>query len=124
MAQTLGEAIVTALSLTGLPTANAGYILGSSCTVRITAFDTTGLPLVPAAIAYRIDDVLSGLQLLGWTTATTPQAITEVLIPGNINEMVSQSRPWETHQLTVRVSFGGLTLYATNAFSIIAYPYA
>src|SRR6185312_16595765 len=62
-----GWATVTAQSPNGLPVARACYIEDSSAIIEIQCFTPTGLPFVPNAISYRIDDVGSGAQILNWT---------------------------------------------------------
>lgn len=124
-----GTATVYALSQTpegivpGANPAQPAFLEGSACYVNAAFFDQTGNPLTPAALSYRIDDLLSGEQILDWTTIT-PEATVQVLVTGEQNEMVSFSRPAETHQILFSITdpAGNEPFYARALFDLIRIP--
>lgn len=111
MPQQFGSATLYAQSQTpegsvpGANPAKPAFLVGSACLVNAAFFDTTGAPLIPAALAYRIDDVCSGEQILGWTTLA-PAPSLQVIVTAAQNAMVSNSQSHEDHQVTFKVTDG------------------
>ena len=71
--------------------------------IEASFFDDTGLSMVPASLNYRIDDELSGAQILGWTSIT-PAASVSIEVSSALNAMISNSRSQETHVVTVQLT--------------------
>ncbi|HEY6925154.1 MAG TPA: hypothetical protein VI653_16885 [Steroidobacteraceae bacterium] len=114
-----GWANVNALSQNGLPVARACYIEQSAARITAAYFDTTGLPFVPNAVAYRIDDVVSGANILGWTDIT-PELINTVTVTSAQNALISLTRESEAHQVLFRITDGlGNVSYADVEFDLI-----
>lgn len=108
MAQ-FGSATVFAQSQTPEGTvanpAQPAFIVGSVCLVIAEFYDTTGAALIPSALQYRIDDVVSGAEILGWTTLESAATV-QVIVTSAQNALITNSREWETHQVTFQVTDG------------------
>lgn len=116
---TFGHCTVDALSQNGLPVARPCYIEESACFVIASYFDNTGTAFVPNAVQYRIDDVVSGANILPWTSIV-PGITNEVVITSAQNAMINNSRSSESHQVLFQVTdgFGNVT-YADVSFDVI-----
>lgn len=113
-----------ALLQNGLPGVQACYDQASSCFVSAAYFDSDGNPFVPAAASYRVDDVTSGEPIVPWTSLNenntaggnwtagsdvtagsgAPTSTNLISITSVQNAMISVTRPFEVHQLTVQVT--------------------
>lgn len=100
MAQ-FGYATVTALSQDATQPASSTYPEQSAIVVEAEFFDTGGSPWTPATVAYRVDDVSSGLNLVPLKQVDAAASVTVIITAGQ-NDMVSNSRPWEMHRVTFK----------------------
>lgn len=116
---TFGHCTVDALSQNGLPVARPCYIEESACFVVASYFDNTSTAFVPNAVQYRIDDVVSGANILEWTSIV-PGITNEVVVTSAQNAMINNSRSSESHQVLFQVTdgFGNVT-YADVSFDVI-----
>lgn len=73
--------------------------------VRINAayFDTARQILTPAALAYRVDDLVGGANIVPWTAIAQPAFTTSIVVRSQQNPLLSFSRKVETHQLLLRI---------------------
>jgi len=60
-------------------------------TITITPFDTSGDPYTPTSARYRLDDCLSGNQLIDWTAIAVPSTSMQVAIAGSFNAIVNNT---------------------------------
>jgi hypothetical protein len=105
------------------------FFAGSACYVNASFFDTTGNPLIPSALQYRIDDLIevnginTGVQILDWTSIT-PAATVQILVTSAQNELISNSRNSETHQVLFEITdpAGNGPFYARCTFSLLRIP--
>lgn len=129
MAQQFGYATVQAQSQTpqgivsGANPAQPAFLEGSACFVIASFFDTTGAPLVPSALSYRIDDEASGTQILGWTTVTVGSTVSILVTPLQ-NALVVTGRSHETHQVLFSItdSSGNGPFYRQCLFDLLDVP--
>jgi hypothetical protein len=129
MPQVFGSATVWAQSQTsegtvsGANPAQPAFLAGSACLVNASFVDTTDAPLIPSALQYRIDDVVSGAEILGWTTVT-PAAAVQVTVSATQNAMVSNSACSETHQVAFAITdpSGNGPFYARCLFDLLRIP--
>lgn len=129
MAQVFCYAVIEAESQTpegvvsGANPAQPAFLEGSACLVNANFFDTTGAPLVPNALQYRIDDVATGDQILGWTTITAGSSVS-VLVTSAQNALVSTSRNHETHQVLFSITdpSNNGPFYARCLFDLLRIP--
>lgn len=133
MAQQFGYATAQAQSQTpagtvaGANPVQPAFLEGSACLVTASFFDTTGSPLVPLALSYRIDDVASGAQILGWTAVTVGSAIS-ILVTSAQNALISNSSfgclNHETHQVLFSVTdpSNNGPFYARCLFDLLRIP--
>lgn len=113
-----GYCNLVALTQTSTQTAKSTYLVGSSCTVTASYFSLARAPFVPAAVSYRIDDVVTGANLVPWT-AITPAFINEITVTSTQNSMVSLTRKSEQHQLLLMITDNaGNTMYARTLYRI------
>jgi hypothetical protein len=117
-----GWATVVALSQTGVQGAETAYPAGTFCFVVGSWYDMMGAPFVPSAVQYRVDDVLSGTNIVPWTPLT-PSTSNQVTITSAQNAMISMTRPSEQHQVLFQITdFYGNTSYADVVYSIVRTP--
>lgn len=129
MAQQFGYATAQAQSQTpagtvaGANPVQPAFLEGSACLVNASFFDTTGSPLVPLALSYRIGDVASGAQILGWTTVTVGSTIS-ILVTSAQNALISNSLNHETHQVLFSVTdpSNNGPFYARCLFDLLRIP--
>lgn len=78
------------------------------CTLVITAsfFDENGLAVTPTAGTYRIDDLISGEEILDDTALPSLGTEVDVEITPEQMPIINPSRPYETHILTVEFDYG------------------
>lgn len=113
------SATFIAVSATGIQAARSVYIAGTLCVLEATYFNTLDEPFIPQQVQYRIDDVLSGANIVPWTTVP-PGTSNNINVTSAQNEMISNSRPWEVHQAMLQILDGaGNTNYVTTLFDIL-----
>lgn len=119
-----GYATVVPQSQTGVQPAEAAFVAGSALTVMVSVFDTTGLPLVPAAISYQVWAQSSGTLIVPWTTlAAVTAAQTPIIITSDQNVMIDKSVPWETHEVLCQIIDEAKNIYLASAeFTVLANP--
>ncbi len=113
-------ALVVPLSQTGAQAAEESYQAGSMFYVNAAYYSAPGQLFVPRAISYRIDDVVSGFNVLPWTTL--PQAAQNTItVTGAENAIIDRARQFEQHQVTVAVTDQtGVTAYQPAVYMITA----
>jgi hypothetical protein len=115
-----GYATINVLSTTGLPVALATFIQNSTCIVSISYFNAKGLPFVPNQINYRVDDVVSGSNLVPWTPIQMAAVLNAVTITAAQNQMVNNSRSSEEHQILFQITDGvGNVNYESAVYDLI-----
>jgi hypothetical protein len=115
-----GKAVITVLSPTGLPVDRATFIQHSACIVSIAYFNAQGLPFVPSAVSYRVDDEGSGVNLVPFTPIQTPSMANSITITGAQNAMVSFTRDSEEHEILFAITDGvGNVNYASAVYDLI-----
>jgi hypothetical protein len=103
----------------GLPVTQAAYPQNSSCYATLSLFDTTGAPYSGASVlAYRIDDRTGGNDILSWTPIPVIATVNKVTITSPQNALVSNTRTWETHQITFQITDSGNVFYVASQFDI------
>ncbi len=60
-------------------------------TITIEPLDTKGKPYVPTTVRYRLDDCLSGKELIDWTAIAIPSTSMQVDIAGSLNAIVNNA---------------------------------
>lgn len=98
-----GSTTLQPVTQNGLPVATAVYNEASACFVQASYFDTEGNPLTPSAVWYRVDDVTSGEPIVPWTVLT-PAATNLITVSSAQNAMISVTRAFEVHQVTLQVT--------------------
>lgn len=120
MASQYGSAIIIAVSQTGYQGARSTYIEQSACFIQASWFDINGEPFVPVDVQYRVDDELSGVNIVPWTDIT-PELENQVTITSAQNAMISLTRAYEVHEVTFQITDGlGLISTAAVKFDLIA----
>lgn len=111
-----GYAVLEAVSQTGIQGAQSAFLENSDCIVTAAYFDSNGLPFVPNVIQYRVDDVLSEVNLVAWTELPLGETSSVTIA----NPMVSFSRPFEEHQVLFQITDrAGDINYARVVFDVI-----
>jgi hypothetical protein len=110
---------IVALSQTGIQGVRSAYLENSACFIMAAYFNAARLPMVPTAVSYRVDDLVSGANLVPWTSIV-PQTVNEVTITSLQNGIVSYTRWSETHQVLFQItdSFGDVN-YARCLFDVV-----
>lgn len=86
-------------------TVNASSIIEeSACFITVNFLDESGNPFVPSSAQYRIDDVASERQILGWTALESLSSTMIIAVTATQNELLG--RPFETHQCLVQLTDG------------------
>ena len=67
--------------------------------------DTSGTPMVPVTVEYRIDDVNLGQEVRPWT-AITPADVAVISIYTSDTAILNNIRRYETKTVTVRAEYG------------------
>lgn len=115
-----GKADIVVLSTTGLPVALATFIQGSQCIVSVSYFNAEGLPFVPSAVNYRVDDVASGVNLVPFTPIPLPSMANAITITGTQNSMVNLTRASEEHEILFQITDGvGNVSYQSAVYDLI-----
>jgi hypothetical protein len=114
-----GSATVIAVSQTAYQAAQSAYVEGSTAYVQATYTNDMGLPFVPQAVWYRIDDLDTNTNILGWTSLV-PSFVNEALITSQQNAIVSLTRDFEQHQVLFQIIDGyGDTNFAGTVFDLV-----
>lgn len=103
MATAFGYAQILALSQTGLQAAESAYLEGSACQLQASWFDTEGNAYQPLALSYRLDEIESLQQILGWTSID-PATVNLVTVTSAQNIMINATRESETHQALFQIT--------------------
>ena len=115
-----GSANLVAVSLTGLQGAQSAYPQGTSSIVTAEYLDIHGVPFAPQNVQYRIDDLVSGANIVPWTPVTPLGTTNAIVITQAQNAMVSLTLESETHQLLMQIEDGyGTPYYADVQFDIV-----
>ena len=123
-ASQFGYATLVALNPSGLGflTPRAAFLSGSAAGFLCSYFDVNGQPLMPAALQYEINDLLSGEEILEPTNLTLA-VNSDIVITAAQNAMVSLSRSCETHQLKLLITDGEGQPYSRRVlFEIVRSP--
>ena len=94
-----GYAQVSVVAQSDFDPAQTTILVNSACAVTADFFDAFGNPYQPAALQYRVDDVCSKNNLVGWTEFP-PAPSVSVTLTSPQNSMVSFTAEWEQHQVT------------------------
>lgn len=81
---------------------------GSAFTITAKFYDDTSDPWTlsaPTTIRYRIDEPLSGTQILDWTTIS-PASTTSFMVTGAQNTMQQSYRTYEMREVTIQANAG------------------
>lgn len=108
------------MSQTGIQAADQAFIERSACLVRGSWFDADGNPYLPQLVSYRLDDVLSGENILPWTPIA-PGTANTVTVSTAQNAMVNATAESETHQALFQITdLNGAVFYAAVQFEIVS----
>lgn len=129
MAQVFGSCTISAQSQTpqgivsGANPAQPAFLEYDACLVNASFVDTLGNALVPATLQYRIDDTVSGTQILTWTTIA-PASSVQIVVTSAQNALISNSACHETHQVLVKLTdpAGNGPFYARCLFDLLRIP--
>ena len=114
-----GWAEVVALSQSGVQPDEPAYVEGSAVYVQATYFDSTGVPFVPNAVSYRVDDVSSGVNIAPFQSMI-PGTTNVFVIPSSENYMVNATRDSEEHEVLLQIIDGfGDASYEFTRFYVI-----
>jgi hypothetical protein len=92
---------------------------GSALFLTFTFKDENGAPVAPITIDWRIDDVDSGTEVVGWTPVGAPSASVNVSVNPTNNNIVDQTKVVEKRILTVRMDNGQVTqAFQTKHFRV------
>ena len=103
MATAFGYAEIIALSQTGIQAAQSAYLADSSCQLLASWFDVDGNAYQPLAINYRLDELESMVQILGWTSIAAA-TVNMIAVTSAQNAMVNLTRESEAHQALFQVT--------------------
>jgi hypothetical protein len=78
---------------------------GATCVVKAAFFNSAGAPFTPASIAYQIDDINSGANIVA-STPVTPANTVSITVTAAQNALLSAMRASEEHQLALTVIDG------------------
>lgn len=93
---------------------------GSTVWVAISYFSDLGLPFTPNIVNYQVVDLASGAVLVPWASIV-PAVENTITVAPSQNEMVSFSRPWETHEVLFQITDGfGNVNYARGIYNLVA----
>lgn len=110
--------IIPLSQLSGIQAAEQAYIENTAIFIVASYFSAEG-PFVPAQVNYRVDDIVSGINIVPWASLT-PGFVNEVTISTEENFMVSDSRNSEQHEILFQITdFFGNVNYAQATFDII-----
>ncbi len=119
MATPFGYATILALPQDGIQSAESAYPDGSSCQLQASWFDDYGNAYTPLALSYRLDEIESLQQILGWTSIA-PAQVNMVTVTSAQNVMVNATREYETHQALFQITGQDQNVsYARVTFKIV-----
>jgi hypothetical protein len=75
----------------------------SAAFLTFTFKDEKDADVIPATIDWRVDDVDSGTEIIGWTVVAVPAASVEVQIAPADNAILDATKVYEPRRVTVRV---------------------
>jgi hypothetical protein len=87
---------------------------GSALTVTAKFYDDASDPWTlsaPTTIRYRVDDLNSGSEMVGWTTVT-PATSASITVSGSENRILQSFSPQEGRMMTVQANAGLSTQYS------------
>ena len=76
----------------------------SSATFTVRPMDENGSPFIPTTMRYRVDDLASSTQIIGWTAATPSVEVT-IVVPASAHTMIDPDKPEEVRVLTVQSDY-------------------
>lgn len=94
---------LTAFDQSGIQSAEPAFLAGGACTIVATYVNLAGNAYVPSAVAYRVDDVISGQNIVP-LTSITPALENQVTVSAAQNAMVSLSLDSEQRQVVFNVT--------------------
>ena len=103
MATPFGYAVILALPQDGIQSAESAYLDGSACQIEASWFDDYGNAYTPLALSYRLDELESLQQILGWTSIA-PAQVNTVTVTAAQNVMINATREYETHQALFQIT--------------------
>ena len=77
----------------------------STAYLTVTPKDKTGTAQAPTALTYRVDDVLTGTEILP-DTSVAPGATVEITLTPEQNRILSGAHAVERRRVTVTAAFG------------------
>lgn len=119
-----GYATIIAQAQSNVSGARQCFLEYDACFVIASYYaqgSTNAVPiaLTPNEVQWRIDDIVSGAQILGWTSLT-PAPSNRVAINSNQNKMISLSRCSEDHQVLFKITdSGGDVNYSRCVFDLL-----
>jgi hypothetical protein len=78
----------------------------SSWPTTIVFTDENGDPVVPASASYRIDDVGTGIEIVGDTAITSLASTVNIIWPPSSTSILDDTKPYETRRMTVEWTYG------------------
>jgi hypothetical protein len=120
MAQ-FGYANVSTESQTTVSGPGLCFIEQTAIFITAAYFDSTRAPYLPSAIQYRIDDLTSGENILGWTSIQAAYS-TPITVISEQNTLISLTRLHECHQVLIAITDDEGTNYARVVFDLIRVP--
>lgn len=122
--QRFGWANIVAMTqaANGIQAAMSTYVENSACIISASYFSMTGQTFTPTAIQYRVDDVLTGSNMVPWTSVS-PAPTNQVIITSAQNAIVSYSLSSEQHQVLFQITDGfGDINYARVLYTLMEVP--
>lgn len=119
-----GYATVLAESQTNVQGARTCIPEQSACYATISCFtppgaNGLGANFIPNALRYRVDDVVSGANIVPWT-GIEPALTNHVAITSFQNSFISMTRLYEPHQVLFQVTdMNESVFYARTVFDIL-----
>jgi hypothetical protein len=90
------------------PYATAFVAQYESSLLDLSFFDANGVPATPSSIRYRIDNLTTSYEVLGWTSVTPTGVAQTLTITPTQNTIQRQYNERETRQVTVEATVAGL----------------
>lgn len=78
----------------------------STAVIGLSFTDETGQPVTPASARYRLDDVASDDEIVGWTDIAPTDASVDLIITGAQNVILDATSDYEKKRLTVIFTYG------------------
>ena len=107
------QALIEIFGQTEVQGAGQVFIEESALGVSIR-YTFLGVPYVPEAVRYRVDDEVSDKNLVPWTSLT-PAPVNFLIITSLQNPMVSFTRAWERHQVLFEITDADGAIHYANA---------